>query len=225
MDPSFLLRSPLLSDAENNNLMAAAAAAEKARAMMMFSGLRGPAPPGPPPGFFPGQPGPGFFPGAALAAALAAASSSGSNGPAPPRMGSSPSNLPHIAASPPSPSQPGLPQMYQNSAPSQALLSQWNAVHQAAAAHQAAFAAAVSAAQGKANFPSQSSPPLLPVTSSASSTSPVLRHAPIGFQRFSPYVIPPLKRGSPSPTPPSDMRRSSPLSSSSTTPPASPPRS
>jgi hypothetical protein len=190
---------------------------------MMFSGLRGPAPPGPPPAFFPGQPSPGFFPGAALAAALAAASSSASNGPPPPRVGSSPSNLSHIAPSPPSPSQ--LPQMYQNSGPGQALLSQWNAVHQAAAAHQAAFAAAVSAAHGKNSFQTASSPPLLPATSS-SSTSPVLRHnpsLPIGFQRFSPYIIPPMKRPSPSPPGGSDVKRGSPISSSST-PPASPPR-
>ena len=74
MDPSFLFRSPLLSDAENNNLMAAAMAAEKARAMMMMSGR-------PPPGLGPmhspmPHPGAGqLFPGAALAAALAASAS------------------------------------------------------------------------------------------------------------------------------------------------------
>ena len=52
MDPSFLFRSPLLSDAENNNLMAAAAAAEKARALMMM-GARPPGPIMPPPPLFP----------------------------------------------------------------------------------------------------------------------------------------------------------------------------
>ena len=73
MDPSYLFRSPLFSDAENNNLVAAAIAAEKARAMMMMTGR-----PPPPPGFGPisspmGHPGAGqLFPGAALAAALAA---------------------------------------------------------------------------------------------------------------------------------------------------------
>merc|ERR1719273_158989 len=46
MDPSFLFRSPMFSDAENNNLMAAAAAAEKARAMMMMGAVRPPT--GPP---------------------------------------------------------------------------------------------------------------------------------------------------------------------------------
>ena len=217
MDPSFLFRSPLLSDAENNNLMAAAAAADKARAMMMFGGMRGPAPPGPP-GLFQGQPSPGFFPGAALAAALAAASSSNSGGP---------SNIsPRMGSSPPSPSQQSqLPQMYGNSQNGQAaLISQWNAVHQAAAAHQAAFAAAVSAAQGKGNFLPTSSPPM---TSPGSSTSPVLRHPsslPVGFQRFSPYVIPPHKqRSSPSPTA-ELMKRGSPLSHGSPSP-ASPSRS
>ncbi|XP_059089570.1 T-box protein 12-like [Tigriopus californicus] len=61
MDPTFLLRSPLLSDAENNNFMAVAAA-EKARAMMMMGGGRPPHP----------SHQLGFFPGAALAAAAAA---------------------------------------------------------------------------------------------------------------------------------------------------------
>ena len=42
MDPSFLFRSPLLSDAENNNLMAAAAQAEKTRALMMMGAVRPP---------------------------------------------------------------------------------------------------------------------------------------------------------------------------------------
>ena len=81
MDPSFLFRSPFISDAENNNLMAAAMAAEKARAMMMMSGRP------PPPGLGPmpspmSHPGAGqLFPGAALAAALAA---SASGAPVPP---------------------------------------------------------------------------------------------------------------------------------------------
>ena len=75
MDPSFLFRSPLFSDAENNNLMAAAAAAEKARAMMMMTG-RPPHPALAPIGSPMGHPGAGqLFPGAALAAALAASSS------------------------------------------------------------------------------------------------------------------------------------------------------
>ena len=94
MDPSFLFRSPLLSDAENNNLMAAAMAAEKARAMMMMSGR-------PPPGLGPmptpmGHPGAGqLFPGAALAAALAASASGAPVPPpglAPPQL-STPSQL------------------------------------------------------------------------------------------------------------------------------------
>ena len=75
MDPSFLFRSPLLSDAENNNLMAAAMAAEKARAMMMMSGRPPPPALGPMPSPM-GHPGAGqLFPGAALAAALAASAS------------------------------------------------------------------------------------------------------------------------------------------------------
>ena len=75
MDPSFLFRSPLLSDAENNNLMAAAMAAEKARAMMMMSGRPPPSALGPMPSPM-GHPGAGqLFPGAALAAALAASAS------------------------------------------------------------------------------------------------------------------------------------------------------
>eukprot|EP00094_Tigriopus_californicus_P006082 TCALIF_05858-PA protein Name:"Similar to TBX20 T-box transcription factor TBX20 (Gallus gallus)" AED:0.14 eAED:0.14 QI:197/0.71/0.5/1/0.57/0.62/8/0/483 len=65
MDPTFLLRSPLLSDAENNNFMAVAAA-EKARAMMMMGGGRPPHP----------SHQLGFFPGAALAAAAAASQDS-----------------------------------------------------------------------------------------------------------------------------------------------------
>lgn len=64
MDPSYLFRSPILSDAENNNLMAAAAAAEKARAMMMMGASR---PPGPIGG---GGPHP-LFSNAALAALAA----------------------------------------------------------------------------------------------------------------------------------------------------------
>jgi hypothetical protein len=112
--------------------------------------------------------------------------------------------------------------MYQGSPSGQALLSQWNAVHQAAAAHQAAFAAAVSAAHVKGSFLPAGSPP---VTPSAASTSPVMRHPaslPVGFQRFSPYVIPTLKRSSPSPPGMPDMTRGSPIASSPA--PASPPR-
>jgi len=137
-----------------------------------------------------------------------------------------------MAPSPPSPSQ-NLPQLYNQSSSSpsgQSLLSQWTAVQQAAAAHQAAFAAAVSAATAnKNNFMSQSSPPHLPVTSSSSvsppSSSPLLRHPSmphsLGFQRFSPYVIP-NKRVSPSPG--NHENRSSPITSSSPSP-ASPMRS
>ena len=69
MDPSFLFRSPLFSDAENNNLMAQAAAAEKARAIMMMNAAAAGVqvrPPGPLP--------PPLFPNPSALAALAASS-------------------------------------------------------------------------------------------------------------------------------------------------------
>ena len=166
MDPSFLFRSPLFSDAENNNLMAQAAAAEKARAIMMMNAAAAVRPPGPLP--------PPIFPNPSALAALAATS----------------------AATTTASSLPQLPPTLNTSVNSTvntlnpAIFSHYAALHQAALHLDKAT---------PGSTPTPSSPtsltrPLFPV---------------IPPMRFSPYVVPPLKRSSPSP--PQEHRRSSPI--------------
>ena len=216
MDPSFLFRSPLLSDAENNNLMVAAAAAEKARAMMMM-GARPPGPPGGPLG--PPPPPLGLFPNAALAA-LAASSTTNS-------IINQASITTSVA------SNPSLPQLYSTLGSnrenplglSPALFSHWNALHQAALA-----SATSNGLQITSNSNECPKPPSSPITTSvlspmaASVTSSAdLRLARPLFpglpqMRFTPYVVPhhhiPTKRGTTSPSSISnpDVERSSPVS-------------
>ena len=205
MDPSFLFRSPLLSDAENNNLMAAAAAAEKARAMMMM-GARPPGPPGGPLG--PPPPPPlGLFPNAALAAL--AASTNNAN--------LIPSRGPPITTSAPS----SLPQLYSTLGSnrenplglSPALFSHWNALHQAAA-----LASATSNNNGlqmtsasSCSSPESPKPSSSPVTTSVLPTaamSPLLTSATSGGLMAAGVVA---SAGQPPQPPSSDLRLARPL--------------
>ena len=195
MDPSFLFRSPLLSDAENNNLMAAAAA-EKARAMMLMSGAR------PPPPL-------GFFPGAAIAAAAAAAAA-GQQGPNAPPAGAAPSPGGMVLP----PGVQSLPQLYtlgnsrENPAPLSlppGFISQWQVAAAAAAGLQNQLGLLASSAGPTPGTPT--SPQTIAPGSSASPPAgapgaPPVRPifptiSPSGPQRFSPYIIPPKRSPSP----------------------------
>ena len=169
MDPSFLFRSPLFSDAENNNLMAQAAAAEKARAIMMMNAAAAVRPPGPLP--------PPLFPNPSALAALAATSANTTTA----------SSLPQLP--------PALNTSVNSTVNTlnPAIFSHYAALHQAAL-HLDKTTTPVSA-------PTPSSPtnltrPLFPV---------------IPPMRFSPYVVPPMKRSSPSPPSTQEHRRSSPI--------------
>ena len=238
MDPSFLFRSPLLSDAENNNLMAAAAAAEKARAMMMM-GARPPGPPGGPLG--PPPPPPlGLFPNAALAAL--AASTNNAN--------LIPSRGPPITTSAPS----SLPQLYGTLGSnrenplglSPALFSHWNALHQAAALASATSNNGLQMTSASScSSPESPKPSSSPVTTSVLPTSGGLMAAgvaasvgqppqppssdlrlarplfwdklpvPPPAMRFAPYIVPPKRSTSPASSnisnPEESISRSSPL--------------
>ena len=204
MDPSFLFRSPLLSDAENNNLMAAAAAAEKARAMMMM-GARPPGPPGGPLG--PPPPPLGLFPNAALAAL--AASTNNAN--------LIPSRGPPITTSAPS----SLPQLYSTLGSnrenplglSPALFSHWNALHQAAALASATSNNGLQMTSASScSSPESPKPSSSPVTTSVLPTaamSPLLTSATSGGLMAAGVVA---ASGQQPPQPPSsDLRLARPL--------------
>ena len=204
MDPSFLFRSPLLSDAENNNLMAAAAAAEKARAMMMM-GARPPGPPGGPLG--PPPPPPlGLFPNAALAAL--AASTNNAN--------LIPSRGPPITTSAPS----SLPQLYSTLGSnrenplglSPALFSHWNALHQAAALASATSNNGLQMTSASScSSPESPKPSSSPVTTSVLPTaamSPLLTSATSGGLMAAGVVV---SGGQPPQHPSSDLRLARPL--------------
>ena len=214
MDPSFLFRSPMFSDAENNNLMAAAAAAEKARAMMLM-GARPPGPPGP---LGPPPPPLGLFPNAALAA-LAASSPTSAN----------PASRVPITTS--AGSNPSLPQLYTlgsnrenplGLSPALFNISHWNALHQAALASAATsngLQMASSSSSPESPKPSSSpittsvlpmSPLLTSVTSSTGVASRPLFPGLPPTMRFTPYVVPPKRSTSPSISNPEE--RSSPVS-------------
>lgn len=159
MDPSFLFRSPLFSDAENNNLMAQAAAqAEKARAIMMMNAaaaIRGPGP---------GQlPPPPLFPTPSTLAALVATSSNTTT------------SLPQYLSSNTISSTAGM----NSAALNPAILSHYAALH-----HAALQLDKTSPVSSPSSPPTGLTRPLFPV---------------IPPMRFSPYVVPPLKRSSPSP--------------------------
>lgn len=159
MDPSFLFRSPLFSDAENNNLMAQAAAqAEKARAIMMMNAaaaIRGPGP---------GQlPPPPLFPTPSSLAALVATSSNTTT------------SLPQYLSSNTISSTAGM----NSAALNPAILSHYAALH-----HAALQLDKTSPVSSPSSPPTGLTRPLFPV---------------IPPMRFSPYVVPPLKRSSPSP--------------------------
>ena len=198
MDPSFLFRSPLLSDAENNNLMAAAAAAEKARAMMMM-GARPPGPPGGPLG--PPPPPLGLFPNAALAAL--AASTNNAN--------LIPSRGPPITTSAPS----SLPQLYSTLGSnrenplglSPALFSHWNALHQAAALASATSNNGLQMTSASScSSPESPKPSSSPVTTSVLPTaamSPLLTSATSGGLMAAGVVA---SAGQPPQPPSSDLR-------------------
>ena len=203
MDPSFLFRSPLLSDAENNNLMAAAAAAEKARAMMMM-GARPPGPPGGPLG--PPPPPLGLFPNAALAAL--AASTNNAN--------LIPSRGPPITTSAPS----SLPQLYSTLGSnrenplglSPALFSHWNALHQAAALASATSNNGLQMTSASScSSPESPKPSSSPVTTSVLPTaamSPLLTSATSGGLMAAGVVA---SGGQPPQPPSSDLRLARPL--------------
>ena len=204
MDPSFLFRSPLLSDAENNNLMAAAAAAEKARAMMMM-GARPPGPPGGPLG--PPPPPPlGLFPNAALAAL--AASTNNAN--------LIPSRGPPITTSAPS----SLPQLYSTLGSnrenplglSPALFSHWNALHQAAALASATSNNGLQMTSASScSSPESPKPSSSPVTTTVLPTatmSPLLTSATSGGLMAAGVVA---SGGQPPQPPSSDLRLARPL--------------
>ena len=204
MDPSFLFRSPLLSDAENNNLMAAAAAAEKARAMMMM-GARPPGPPGGPLG--PPPPPLGLFPNAALAAL--AASTNNAN--------LIPSRGPPITTSAPS----SLPQLYSTLGSnrenplglSPALFSHWNALHQAAALASATSNNGLQMTSASScSSPESPKPSSSPVTTSVLPTaamSPLLTSATSGGGLMAAGVV--ASGGQPPQPPSSDLRLARPL--------------
>ncbi|XP_040582060.1 T-box transcription factor TBX1 isoform X2 [Lepeophtheirus salmonis] len=168
LDPAFLLRSPLLSDAENNNLMVVAA--EKARAIMLMNG-RG----GHPPHHL------GFFP--------PLTSGNSPSGVGPP---SGPGYVPHpglLMGSPPT----SLPQLYTLNAASRenpsplSLFSQWSAVQ----------AAGLLASSSSTITNTTSTPSSSPPTSSGSSSCVPSRPSPFSSSlRFSPYILPPSKGGS-----------------------------
>ena len=193
MDPSYLFRSPLLSDAENNNLMAAAAAAEKTRALMLMGGgLRPPTGP-PPPHILPPPP---LFPNPSALAALTSSTAA--------------------SALTTQTSTSGGPQL--NSTMSSNLISHWsNAIHQTALANSIQMASAASAAsaasEAVAAASKRGSSPPTPNTSDLRLARPLF---PLGVPgsipnalRFSPYIIPTtVKRTTPSPP---DHSRASPL--------------
>jgi hypothetical protein len=206
MDPSFLFRSPLLSDVENNNLMAAAMA-DKARTMQMFM-MAGGRPPGPPQG-----PPFGMFPGAAISAAAAAAASAQQPGmppgmPGGPPPTTSPGSLPLPGMqSPPTTSAVGMPQLYTLNSTREnpallslppGLLSQWQMAAAAGLQNHFAVAAAAQQAAAAAGIPPLTAPGTPPI-----STSPPARPKAIfpplnSSPRYSPYPLLP-KKGSMSP--------------------------
>eukprot|EP00095_Tigriopus_kingsejongensis_P009328 maker-scaffold1014_size70868-snap-gene-0.7 protein:Tk09328 transcript:maker-scaffold1014_size70868-snap-gene-0.7-mRNA-1 annotation:"t-box transcription factor tbx20" len=198
MDPALLFRNPLFSsDAENNNLMVAAVAAEKARAMMLMGGRHSMGPP-------PASAG-------ELQALLAAHQS---------QLYSM-----NVAISRPPPGH--MP-------PS--LLSQWSAMQAAGLqSHLGLLAASqgcsiLSGTASTSSSASSGSSPLVSPTSSVTPSSVVSTSlssphmlasprpmfptlSPLGLQRFSPYVIPTQRRGSPSPprSPLSPTKSASPI--------------
>lgn len=174
MDPSFLFRSPIFSDAENNNLMAQAAAqAEKARAIMMMNAAAAVRPPGPlaPP----------LFPNPSALAALVATSTNTTTASSLPQYLTT---LSSNTAGGPRPTEV---------APGAALNPALFSAHYAAL-HQAALQL-----DKTSPVSSPSSPP-----GASGLTRPLFPVIPP--MRFSPYVVPPLKRSSPSP--PQDSRSS-----------------
>ena len=197
MDPSYLFRSPLLSDAENNNLMAAAAAAEKTRALLLMGGGLRP-PTGPPPPHI--MPPPPLFPNPSALAALTS---------------SSVAICTAASALTTQTTTPGGPQL--NSTMSSNLISHWsNAIHQAALANSIQMASAASAAsaasEAVAAASKRGSSPPTPNTSDLRLARPLF---PLGVPgsipnalRFSPYIIPTVKRTTPSPPNSTDSRLS-----------------
>ena len=193
MDPSYLFRSPLLSDAENNNLMAAAAAAEKTRALMMMGAIRPPTGP-------PVMPPPPLFPNPALAALTsgAAASSVAASAAAAAAL---------TTTTVVTPSPPHLNTISQNR-DNLSLISHWSAIHQAALANSIQMA---SEANKRSSPPTPTPPIITPSTTSDLRLARPLFPNIMPPMRFSPYIIPTAKRMSPSPPNSTEDSRSSPL--------------
>ena len=193
MDPSFLFRSPLLSDAENNNLMAAAAQAEKTRALMMMGAVRPPTGPMMPP--------PPNFPNYALAAISSGAPSVASTLAA------------ALTTTTASLSAPQLNTISQNR-DNLNLISHWSAIHQAALAN--SLQQQMASEANKRSSPPTGAPPGAPPGAPhpfiPTSTADLRLSRPLfpvmPSMRFSPYIIPTTKSSSPSPP---EHSRSSPL--------------
>ena len=191
MDPSYLFRSPLLSDAENNNLMAAAAAAEKTRALMMMGAIRPATGP-------PVMPPPPLFPNPALAALTSGAASS--------VAASAAAAAALTTTTVVTPSPPHLNTISQNR-DNLSLISHWSAIHQAALANSIQMASEAN----KRSSPPTPQPIITPSTTSDLRLARPLFPNIMPPMRFSPYIIPTAKRMSPSPPNSTEDSRGSPL--------------